>query len=123
MVNTKTIAAEYRLAHWAAIMKERKESGQSIKAYCESVGIHVNVYHYWQRKLREAACENMLPVEVKEHKNGVVPSGWAACEITETKSGGNNSVVIEVGKFKLTVGDANDMELFAKVCHTLMSIC
>ena len=30
MVNTREIAAEYRLAHWARIMQERVQSGVSI---------------------------------------------------------------------------------------------
>ena len=34
-VNSREIAAEYRLNHWAQIMQERSESGMSIKAYCE----------------------------------------------------------------------------------------
>jgi hypothetical protein len=31
-MNTREVAAEYRLSHWAQIMRERKESGLSIKA-------------------------------------------------------------------------------------------
>ena len=55
--NTREIAVEYRLSHWSQIMQERRASGLSIKAYCETKGIHQNVYHYWQRKLRAAAYE------------------------------------------------------------------
>ena len=55
-MNTRQIAEEYRLAHWAQKMQERQESGLSVKAYCENAGFHENIYYYWQRKLREAAC-------------------------------------------------------------------
>ena len=55
-MNTREMAAEYRLAHWAGIMNERKESGLSVKAFCENAGIHGNTYFYWQKKLREMAC-------------------------------------------------------------------
>lgn len=58
-MNTREIAAEYRLSHWAQIMRERKESGLSIKTFCEGAGFHENVYYYWQRKLRETACEGL----------------------------------------------------------------
>jgi hypothetical protein len=40
-------------------MRERKESGLSIRAYCESAGYHENIYYYWQRKVREAVCGEM----------------------------------------------------------------
>ena len=58
-MNTREIAAEYRLSHWAQIMHERKESGLSIRAFCKNAGLHENVYYYWQRKLREASCEEL----------------------------------------------------------------
>ena len=58
-MDTRSISVEYRLARWAGIMKERMESGLSVKAFCENAGIHGNTYYYWQRKLREAACGSM----------------------------------------------------------------
>lgn len=58
-MDTRKIAGEYRLSHWAEIMRERKESGLSIKEFCKSAGFHENIYYYWQRKLRTAACEQM----------------------------------------------------------------
>ena len=54
MINTREIAEEYRLGHWAQVMQERISSGLSIKAYCRQIGISTNTYHYWQKKLREA---------------------------------------------------------------------
>ena len=65
-MNMRKIAAEYRLAHWSQIMQDRKEKGQSIRAYCESNGIHENVYYYWQRKLREVTCQQLS--ETKDEK-------------------------------------------------------
>jgi len=65
-MNTREIAVEYRLAHWSQIMQGRKERGQSIRAYCEDMGLHENVYYYWQRKLREATYEQLS--ENKEEK-------------------------------------------------------
>ena len=58
-MNTREITEEYRLSHWAGIMHRRQECGQSIKSYCKELGIHENVYYYWQRKLRAAACVQM----------------------------------------------------------------
>lgn len=58
-MNTREIAAEYRLSHWARLIRERSESGLSIKTFCKNAGLHENVYYYWQRRLREAACEEL----------------------------------------------------------------
>ena len=57
MVDTRQIAEEYRLSHWAQVMQERIQSGLSITAFCKQIGIGGNTYFYWQRKLRTAACE------------------------------------------------------------------
>ena len=64
MINTREVAEEYRMSHWAQIMRERIESGLSIKAFCRQMGICGNTYFYWQRKLRKAACEALLPTIV-----------------------------------------------------------
>ena len=58
-MNTRCIAAEYRLSHWAQIVRERNESKLSIRGFCKNKGIHENTYFYWQRKLRETACEQL----------------------------------------------------------------
>ena len=59
MVNTREVAAGYRLSHWAEKVRRRAESGSSIRAYCKQIGICENTYFCWQRKLRETACEEL----------------------------------------------------------------
>lgn len=46
-MDTREIAKEYRLSHWARIMQERCTRGISIKAYCQESGMHENVYYYY----------------------------------------------------------------------------
>ena len=40
-------------------MRERIESGLSVRAYCKSAGFHENTYYYWQKRLRETACAEL----------------------------------------------------------------
>ncbi len=82
-MNTREIAGEYRLSHWARVMKARSESGLSIKAFCKEAGFHENVYYYWQRKLREAACELTTQTRDASAAGSLVPNGWAVCEKAE----------------------------------------
>ena len=72
IVDTREIAAEYRLKHWAEIIQERNESGMSIKAYCNSIGLRQNVYHYWQCKLREAAVIASSKQKEQEYSSACV---------------------------------------------------
>jgi len=62
-MNTKEIAAEYRLSHWAGIVREREESGLSIRAFCAGSGFHENIYYYWQKKLRDATCTELAKIQ------------------------------------------------------------
>ena len=115
-VNTREIAAEYRLAHWAKIMQERSESGMSIKAFCEAEGFRENIYYYWQRKLREASCTDMTVTN-----NAVAPQGWAVCKEADA-SVGEKALPIEIGGCRIMVGSDVDSQLLAKVCRVLVSL-
>ena len=124
MISTREIAVEYRLTHWAGVMRERNESGMSIRSYCKSIGIHENVYHYWQRKLREAACTELLPSAVKGSEDAAVPKGWAICAPGQGMSSpSDGEISIEIGKSRVTAKTGTDFELLGKVCRVLTELC
>ena len=125
-MNTREMAAEYRLAHWSQIMKDRKERGQSIKAYCEGEGIHENVYYYWQRKLREAACGRL---------SGIHGEKPALPEFTEVRLVDhatrlpvqeipvNNEIRIETEGFRITASSTFPMEILAVLLREMAQKC
>ena len=39
-MNTNEITAEFRMSYWAGAMRERSESGLSIKAFCANAGMY-----------------------------------------------------------------------------------
>ncbi len=124
MISTREIAVEYRLTHWAGVMRERNESGMSIRSYCKSIGIHENVYHYWQRKLREAACSELLTPAEKGSEDAAVPRGWAICASGQgTSSSSDGEISIEIGKSRVTAKTGTDFELLGKVCRVLTELC
>jgi len=58
-MSTRHVAKEYRMANWAQIISEQKESGLTIRAFCKESGLHENCYYYWQKKLRLAAIDEL----------------------------------------------------------------
>lgn len=120
-MNTREMAAEYRLSHWAGIMRERQESGMSIKAYCQTAGFHENVYYYWQRKLREAACEELTAKSV-EAETKLVPMGWSRLETVPESSADGKEVTIEINGCRVSVGSETDPALLAKICRMLKTL-
>jgi len=124
-MNTREIAAEYRLSHWGQVMQERIESGLSIKAFCKQIGICGNTYFYWQRRLREAACEELAARVQKEaapSQKSLIPNGWAVCKGAEAAVTGK-AVAIEIGGFRVIVEADSEAEILAKVCRVLKSLC
>ena len=117
-MNTRTIAAEYRLQHWAEIIRKQHESGLSIREYCKSSEIPEWQYYYWQKKLREAACEKLMKVqsessvmlsnrftEVKLAEQQLASSSYAGI--------GQNQICIEASGIRFTASGEYPVEKLA----------
>ena len=68
-VKINEVKREYQLQEWSGMLRERKESGLSVRAWCLEHGITEHVYYYRLRKLRQAAClalEQAQPVQLAE---------------------------------------------------------
>jgi putative transposase len=126
MLNTRKIAEEYRLTHWAGIMQERASSGLNIKEYCKQIGVCQNTYFYWQRRVRAAACQELSVMAkneiIQSSKDSIVPSGWAVCETVESEIS-EKPITIEIGKFRIAAAPDVDSEHLSKVCRALLSLC
>ena len=124
MIDTRKITKEYRLSHWIQIMQERSESGLSIKGYCEREGIHQNVYHYWQRKLRAAAVMTTTESVVSGTPAlpMLPPQGWATIT-SKSADISPDKIQIEIGKSRVSADTGTNLELLSEVCRMLMSLC
>ena len=55
------IRQQVRLSQWSEMVREREESGLSIREFCAGKAISPKTYYYRLRKLREAAIEASTP--------------------------------------------------------------
>ncbi len=117
-MNTRDIATEYRLTHWAQVMQDRTDRGLLIRAYCKEAGIHENTYFYWQRKLREAVCSGM---QAAAEEKSLMPNGWTALCVKEDL-GKADGLTVEFGGCRITVSADTDLKLLAKVCRALKTL-
>ena len=63
------VKREYQLQEWGGMLRARKESGLSVKAWCAERGIAEHVYYYRLRQLRQIACnalEQAQPAQLAE---------------------------------------------------------
>lgn len=64
--------AQQRLAYWTDAVTRCRNSGLTVRAWCDQEGIREKTYYYWQRKIFKVACEQTEFVEVP--CSGVVQS-------------------------------------------------
>lgn len=124
-MSTKTIATEYKLSQWEKVIQEQKTSGVSVEAFCITAGIKESAYYYWQRKLRDKACEELAAGDKQDHAsaNGVfIPNGWAICETGEHMEQ-DKPVVVEIQGFRVTIETCTTTEQLIKIFRALKSSC
>jgi putative transposase len=122
-MDTRKMAAEYRLSHWAQVMSARVERGTSIREFCDAEGINENTYFYWQRKLREAAGRGILPA-AQCNQEKAAPRGWVLCHSEqELAKDPDGFLAIEIGNCRVLADSSTDMTLLSKVCKTLAALC
>jgi len=122
-MNTRDLAAEYRFAHWVQVMRDRADQGISIRAYCESIGIHQNTYFYWQHKLRETAASGIQAATTLTEEKSLAPKGWTALCISSDHAEESKGLTVEAGGFRMTVCTDTDLDLLSKVCRVLKTLC
>ena len=128
-MNTREIAVEYRLAHWAKITQDRRDSGLSVKAFCETEGFHENIYYYWQRKLREAAYKEMAKTN-EEGAVSLAPLGFAEVKIASraaippaTTCNCSNQVCVETPRARITADSEYPADKLAHLVSAVMQKC
>lgn len=127
-MDTRKIATEYRMSHWSQVMRERRESGLSIKAFCKEAGFHENVYYYWRRKLREAACEQMPDLQAETGQTDLAVSGFTEVHLAEVpphpalpETPGH--LRIEVGGMLITAESGYPPSMLAALLRELRDLC
>jgi hypothetical protein len=73
-MNTRLATKQIRLQQWAAIIKDRTESGLKVDDYCGQHQLSRDAYYYWLHKVKETALESNGSkfVELKESAVPVV---------------------------------------------------
>ena len=56
MDKIRKVTREYRSSQWAECIKAFRNSGMTIRAWCEENNIGEKAFYYWQRKFRKEAC-------------------------------------------------------------------
>lgn len=55
-MDVQEVRDQVRIQEWMQLIRERNDSGMTIKEWCEAKGLSENQYYYWLRKIRKTAC-------------------------------------------------------------------
>lgn len=94
-MDTQKIVTQFRLPGWDEEVKERIAGGQTVSAFCEEKGISKATYYYRQKKVREAACTELL--EKQNCKAGLVSNGWTQLAEPKDSAVDESALTIEIG--------------------------
>ena len=131
-MDTNAVAAEYRLAHWEQIVRAKIDSGLSGKAFCSQEGIREHVYYYWQRRVREAACERVTLSLPNSKQISAAPAvRFAEVQIAPVATPNSISVTgnmqgtlhIDIPGLSITAGALYPAEQLASLLLTLVRSC
>ena len=73
------ISQEVRLHEWAAVIKEARESGLSVRQWCKTNNVTEQQYYYWLKKIRKNITDQM-PFEEPQPEN---KTAFIPIEVTE----------------------------------------
>ena len=123
-METKEMARQVRLTHRAGVMRARTESGQSVRRWCRENEIQEKTYYYWQRKLREVACEHLEKQALSQQRTELSIPGFAEVKVLEPSqekriTASQSELQIEIGAIKISATGNYPPEHIAEILKRL----
>ena len=127
MDKMREVTREVRLQQWAALLRTQQGSGQSIRAWCMENGVVEKTFHYWKRKLREAAYEQLTEYQPPAKKNGLAFSEVhllaAPSEETDLGAISSNQLHLEIGGVRLSADSGYPADKLVELLRQLVQSC
>ena len=114
-----------RLRQWTIIVKECQGSGKTIKRWCEEQGVSSKSYYYWQRKIREAACQELSAYHEQVQIAAPTIAGrvFAELKIPEEKKAAGAVVTIRLNNATVEIHNGAEAAVIESALRVLKSIC
>lgn len=116
---------EIRLQQWIGIIKECRSSGKSVKSWCRENNISEKSYFYWQRRAREAACQELTAYQEK----AIIPAEnnsspiFTECRIPANHRAGETAVTIHLNSAIVEIHPGADTAIIESALHALKTTC
>ena len=117
MDRVRKLTREYRASRWAEAIKECRNSGQTIRAWCEENHVSEKSFYYWQRKFREEACQAL-----EQTPKPSLPA-FAEVNISQSVNSDTIAATLLVGEMTVRIHNGADTETVEAVIRTLKTLC
>ena len=119
-MTVKETAHAYKLRQWTELICECKASGKTVTAWCVKNGINVKTYYYWQKRVREAACEKMETPRLPVVPMGGVP---AFTEYRQSERKAGSAITLHISRATIEIHNGADASIITNTLNALKNIC
>ena len=123
-MDVQKLTHEVRLQQWSRIVEECRNSGSSIKSWCEENGINSKTYYYWQKKVCQATCRELAMSQ--QQKMETVPANpppvFAELSMPRTNCG-NVALTIHHHNTEVHIYNGADATLVEIALLAIRSLC
>ena len=130
LLDVRYIKRSLKLAEWRRLIEERDVSGKTIRVWCDENGVSKRIYYYWQRKIREAAINNVVlnnteatPPTVSEESMPLVSADAPEFARIELRgSSATTAMSIRIGMTACEIYNGADIDVVERALLTLAKI-
>lgn len=123
-MTAKEATSAYRLQQWTGLVCECKASGKTVTAWCAEQGIATKTYYYWQRRVRQAACEQLTLKEATGLPMTMTNGGPAFSEYRQPNRRENSAAItLHLSGATVEIHNGADVSVIEGTLKALKNIC
>lgn len=114
------IAQQYRLQQWTQIIRDCKNSGQTVATWCAENQVSSKSYYYWLRKIRESMCEAAsIPSLSPESTLVPVPSSLRAPSIPSKANDEHAAIILRTDAVTIEIHSHASAQFIDQILRSL----
>lgn len=116
------ITHEIRLKQWASIIRECRNSGMTVKAWCLENNVNNKQFYYWQHRVREETYKAIEKYEPNKPANFVQLPVPAFVDSSENPTSFTADMIVHIGNNVLELSNTVSEELLSKVLKVMSDV-
>lgn len=117
------MAQQYRLQQWIETIRDCKNSGQTVTAWCTENQVSTKSYYYWLRKIRESMVESAAVPFASNDSNLVpVPSSLRTPSLRPQANDEQAAITLRIDAVMIEIHSHASAELIEQTLRSLQYV-